>query len=332
MNYNKLLQKQIEKSLSNTTLELPEVKNLLALVNDSYISFERDKQLLERTFQLSEEEFISLNNDLTEEINKRKASEIILKEAISNIADSDLVEAPRDILDFSKILTNEVRKRKMAENVLTSLINNLPFGVVLVDNNDQVLYINSKFYQLFNIEETRLATKSEQLQEVFEYCIKQNMQKTNSFKSSDEFKEKGTVQEYVFQTAKGSFIEQVFIPIPKSDYYGGNLWIFSDVTNKVTVETELVIQKKFTEDVLNGIPTDIAVFDKNGNYIFVNPHGIKNEEIRKWIIGKSNYDYYRFKGVSDEIAKKREEVFLQTIHQKDGIEWVDEHINKQGGE
>lgn len=324
MIYNKLLQKQIEKSLSNTTLELPEVKNLLGMINDSYISFERDKQLLERTFQISEEEFISLNNELTEEINKRKESEIILKSAITHIADSNLKVESGDILDFSKLLNVEVGKRKLAENVLTSLINNLPFGVVLVDSNDHILYINSRFYQLFNIDASGIGSQTDELQEVFEKCISQNNH------SSKAIKQKDAIHEFVFETMEGVFIEQIYIPIPKSDYYGGNLWIFTDVTNKITTERELASQKKFTEDVLNGIPTDIAVFDNKGKYIFVNPHGINNEEIRKWIIGKNNYDYFLLKGMNDDIAKKREEVFLQTIQQRDGKEWVDEHINKQG--
>ena len=66
-----------------------------------------------------------------------------------------------------------------------------------------------------------------------------------------------------------------------------------DVTEQIKINEQIKNQQKFNEDILNNIPTDIAVFAPNHNYLFVNPYGIRNEEIRKWIINKNDFDYVK---------------------------------------
>jgi PAS domain S-box-containing protein len=53
----------------------------------------------------------------------------------------------------------------------------------------------------------------------------------------------------------------------------------------------LLNQRKFYEEILNNIPADIAVFDSNHHYLFINPNAIKNNELRSWMIGKKDEDY-----------------------------------------
>lgn len=88
--------------------------------------------------------------------------------------------------------------------------------------------------------------------------------------------------------------------------------------------------KDFYEFILNNIPSDIAVFDSNHRYLFVNPQGISNEETRKFIIGKDDFDYCRFKGISDEIAKNRRRIFDEIVSTKKPKEWEDSFTDKDG--
>jgi PAS domain S-box-containing protein len=103
-----------------------------------------------------------------------------------------------------------------------------------------------------------------------------------------------------------------------------------DVTDIVTANAELENQKKFTEDILKNIPTDIAVFDKNHNYLYINPNAIKNEEMRKWMIGKNDFDYIKLKNLDDFIAKRRWSLFEQAVQNRSAVEWIDEHKNTDG--
>ena len=89
-------------------------------------------------------------------------------------------------------------------------------------------------------------------------------------------------------------------------------------------------QKEFYEFILNNIPSDIAVFDKNHRYLFVNPQGIQDEKVRKFMIGKDDFDYTKLKGISDEKAAVRRKLFNKIIRSKNGETWTDEHIDKNG--
>ncbi len=84
------------------------------------------------------------------------------------------------------------------------------------------------------------------------------------------------------------------------------------------------VQKSFYEKIINTIPVDIAVFDKDHKYLFVNPAGIKDKNKRKLIIGKDDFEYAKLMGRSDHIPKRRREMFLKTKSSKNIIEWQNE--------
>jgi PAS domain S-box-containing protein len=98
-----------------------------------------------------------------------------------------------------------------------------------------------------------------------------------------------------------------------------------DVTEKVFSANEISNQKKFTEDILNNIPADIAVFDSSHNYLFLNPNAIKDDETRQWLIGKNDFDYAKHRDLSNELALTRRQIFNTTVKNKTTYEWVDEH-------
>ncbi len=55
--------------------------------------------------------------------------------------------------------------------------------------------------------------------------------------------------------------------------------------------TQLKQQKEFYLDILENLPADIVVFNKNHKYEYANTHAIKDEYVRNWIIGKDDYAY-----------------------------------------
>ncbi|MEI6585441.1 MAG: ATP-binding protein [Sediminibacterium sp.] len=103
-----------------------------------------------------------------------------------------------------------------------------------------------------------------------------------------------------------------------------------DVTLRKKIEQEILQQKQFTEDILNNIPADIAVFDKNHNYLYINPKAIADKNMRDWMIGKNDFDYSTLKGIDTKIATKRRGYFNEAIETKISRDWVDEHTTKTG--
>jgi signal transduction histidine kinase/BarA-like signal transduction histidine kinase len=95
--------------------------------------------------------------------------------------------------------------------------------------------------------------------------------------------------------------------------------------------SELVAEKDFFHEVLERLPADIGVFDTSGRYLYVNPVGIKDQALRNWIIGKTDFDYCNYRGKDTSMAESRKNIVEQIIatRQEQGYE---EEIKKEGKE
>jgi PAS domain S-box-containing protein len=96
------------------------------------------------------------------------------------------------------------------------------------------------------------------------------------------------------------------------------------------LNTKVETQREFYEFILNNLPADVAVFDKNHKYVFINPKGIQDDKIRDYMIGKDDYDYCRLKGIPSEMADDRRALFNEVLRSKKSKVWVDDLINKEG--
>lgn len=92
---------------------------------------------------------------------------------------------------------------------------------------------------------------------------------------------------------------------------------------KKQAENELKNQKKFTESILNNIPADIAIFSPDHEYKYINKTSVDSNDLRNWLIGKSDFDYCRKRGINKELAKTRREHFNKAIRSKEEVEWIE---------
>jgi PAS domain S-box-containing protein len=104
----------------------------------------------------------------------------------------------------------------------------------------------------------------------------------------------------------------------------------TDITKLKETEEEFNKQRNFYESILNSIPTDIAVFDASHKYLFVNPIGIKDDELRKWIIGKTDEEYCEYKNKNLDIALERRTIFNKVIESKKQLSWEETLIRPNG--
>jgi PAS domain S-box-containing protein len=88
-------------------------------------------------------------------------------------------------------------------------------------------------------------------------------------------------------------------------------------------------QKNFTTYVLDNFPVEVAIFDKDHRYILINKQAVQNDEIRNWMIGKTDFEYFKMKGMDSSIPEKRRQHFDKALAGED-VAWVDEHT--QNGE
>lgn len=108
--------------------------------------------------------------------------------------------------------------------------------------------------------------------------------------------------------------------------------IFRDMSPDRATQKALMEQKEFYETILNHIPIDVAVLDKNDKYLYLNPKAIKDEELRKWLIGKGILDYYQYRNINSERGKIKQEQLNYIRKTKISTKWEDNIIDKQGKE
>jgi PAS domain S-box-containing protein len=121
--------------------------------------------------------------------------------------------------------------------------------------------------------------------------------------------------------------------IPHYEYvniYATDITYYTEMLSKQ--EEQNIKQKNFYHFILNNIPADIAVFDHEHKYLFVNPNGIKDKDLREFIIGKDDFDYCRYKNLSNDVAVNRRQRFMSVKESNKVSEWVDQHVNANGEE
>jgi PAS domain S-box-containing protein len=460
MSYNTLLNKQIAKCLSKEMRLHPEVINLLAAVNNSYNSFEKDISLSEQAFRTGEESYGVINNLLRQQVDEKRETIQKLKETVFLISEEGMDENTDDLLAISSYLNQQVKKREETERFLSTLVEHIQKAIVLEDADRRILYSNQAFFNIFGITEEPENFKSKDFHEFLSERIEGNIKDPQKFtlEINAIFEKKEAVTSYLLEFTDGRIYEQNYIPVYSDEEFLGHLWTYNDVTERqrahekiarseqllaqsqhiakigsweldlvsnrfywtdeffrlrglmpgeteanfelflssihpddkqITAETlkfailnmqsfniiyrvakpdgdirilhdlgevvvnkigqpvkfrgtsqditdqkkaedEILNQRKFTEDILNNLPADIAVFDSSQNYIFLNPQAIKNEEIRKWLIGKNDFDYCRYKGVDNTMAILRRSRFNEAVESKNNLSWTDDHTSKDG--
>jgi PAS domain S-box-containing protein len=117
-----------------------------------------------------------------------------------------------------------------------------------------------------------------------------------------------------------------------SDEAKGHLWVYKNVSSLVTSLDAMTSQKNFFENLLNNIPADIAIFNKDHQYEFVNKVGVKSTDMSKWIIGKDDFEYAQYKQLPEEFAIRRRNAFNQAFETKKSIELEEINHSKIHGD
>src|SRR5688572_11363428 len=77
----------------------------------------------------------------------------------------------------------------------------------------------------------------------------------------------------------------------------------------------------FYEEVLMNIPADIAVYNNNGEFLFINAAVIKDAATREWLIGKSIEEYCHIRQKPAEMAIRRKEMVEEAVQTKQLQKW-----------
>jgi PAS domain S-box-containing protein len=245
----------------------------------------------------------------------------------------------------------DITERKKAAEALAAtfskfyqVLESTPVSIVITDTiTRKIIYVNDSFCLMTGYDKSFVIGKSSlELQLIDINKSNQILEKINRIGFNDKNMETQLTKK------DGQEIDVLF-SIEKLEIEGNLCYIGSliDITERKRAENnikrmnqylekrvekrtaEIDKQKRFTDDILSKIPTEIAVYDAKERYLYVNPKGIESDEIREWIIGKTDFDYCALKGLNPAIAQRRNESF-SIVKKNKNTEWIDEIIAEDG--
>lgn len=80
------------------------------------------------------------------------------------------------------------------------------------------------------------------------------------------------------------------------------------------------------------LPFELVIVDPELKYRYINPTAIKNEEVRNWLIGKTDFDYCQFRNKDISIAEARQKKFTDAIAKGTRTRMYEMMVDTQGVE
>ncbi|WP_299699578.1 PAS domain S-box protein [uncultured Pontibacter sp.] len=103
-----------------------------------------------------------------------------------------------------------------------------------------------------------------------------------------------------------------------------------DATRLRQKNQELARQKEFYEAILNHLPSDVAVYDGDLRYIFVNPAAVSDPHLREWILHKTNEEYCAYRNVPLHRIESRGRHLRQSLEERKQVAFEERLVDKKG--
>jgi len=249
MDKHAYLKKQIREKLDPQLLQDPSVQAFIAAINDTYITFEREKQYMTDAYEFSQVKYQQVYEDLLHNTEMKQQALNQLKETIRKIDHTFQLPPQDEQEDFMLVmeyLNEQIERKQEVENNLSwslklikTLLSNLYSGIMVEDENRKILFINQIFCDILNIP-----YPAENL--VGADCSQSADQNKQLFKDPEGFhsrldtilRERKPVRGDELQTVDGKYLQRDYIPLFINGQYKGHFWEFTDVTERKINELE----------------------------------------------------------------------------------------------
>lgn len=333
---------QAKHKIANYILKFRNKQNTINFNADSLLDFISDFESLiysEKTIMNTLVDFDDYENPSKKFLCEKIIEDEILPKTKSMIKKLNYIMFINNAL--SKKLEAEIRQdtKKISFVILISSIGLLFFiliAVYFISSNitKPVIQMNGIIHQLAKgqLPEQKLQVENNIIGDIAQSVntLSESFTKTSKFANEIE---KGNFSVQYNKLSTEDILGNALISMRDS------LQIFSNTLNqKVTESTNEVIEKRkkieeqtlFYESIFSNIPIEIAIFDKDFKYLFVNTIGVKDSELRKQIIGKDYFEYCRIKNYDIENAIKHSDIFKEVIKTGDSKDFEYSFVNKQG--
>lgn len=215
-------------------------------------------------------------------------------------------EHARSVRRLDDLAAAERRATEQAGR-LAALVNSLE-GAVLVETADRrIALANSAFCRLFRVPAPPEALVGADCSHAAEGSKGLFLDPEGFIAGVDRaLARRQPVESEVLEMADGKILERDFVPIHLASLPAGQAWHYREVTARVRAEREVARLKNFYEQILDSMPVQLAVFDRQLRYLHVTPSAIADPETRDWVIGHTDLEYCKRRGLGPEIAAARQ--------------------------
>lgn len=303
MNFHKLLQRQINKYLDPEMLEDPKMQTFLAAVNNSYASFERDKELSDHAFAVSEKEYMEVQDNLKQEIEIRNESLEKMKRSILSMSPEyeELVDNSRDnLLLISEILEKLIEKTNKA-------IRDMNLFKSIIDSSSDAIQVSYESGRMFYVNQVASERLGIPMQDVKKYIVSDfeelfQIDPDMWVRHLEEIKVKKTIlieSSNLNQSTQERFPVEVTAKYVQVGEKGMVIAISRDISERKEHEKILKLQQEKYQNIISNMNLGLMEVDTEDNILLC------------------NQSFERMSGfaLKDLLGKKASQVFVRTEDQ-----------------
>jgi PAS domain S-box-containing protein len=212
---------------------------------------------------------------------------------------------------------------------ISSVLNHIS-EALLIENADQtIIFLNKRFCYLLNIKEepdSFIGKATSSLHPFFSFNII-NFDKFIADTDATIVNQKDVLN-YEIELLNSQLVLRDYHLIREEDNIC-HLWIYKDYSTYQDKLRNNDVEQSFLEKVLSGIPADIAILNKDLRYLFLNRNIIENDEIRKWVIGKTDEELHAFADKATSANKLRINLLNKVFKTATHVEFEEEVFDKK---
>jgi PAS domain S-box-containing protein len=240
-------------------------------------------------------------NDI-DSINYLSEYVFLAETTIGSLADYD------NINNILKKQNKELRTKNKLIESLGRFPNENPNPVIRINRNNKVVFKNesSKYFTEILAIDNNNNIQCKEITQAINVCYKQ--------------KEKSLVT--IIKIKNNIFN----LTVKYDDYFNDFNLYLTDISEYHKKSSALKI---FYEEILDQIPVEVAVLDKNLQFVYFNKKAIKDDTTRNYMIGKTDEDYYKLKNNSKSFVKKRSQKIKEAFNKRNTPNWIDKYDTKK---